>query len=214
MLALFMGFASVLQVSADCFKASCATLGYNVCASFSGSELNMNVLNCTEGLHCSIFETHHWAQLRAQAGDNDGTLWCSDSEYDPPSPIFDASQVTCGSRDPRQTLVEGVYPKQCESPMDCELQNGEYSNCECGLDGFSYCAIEWGSTVMSDFWNACNNSTNLIDASDYKYWNEYRKIYIFDKTKPICAAALFDEFQFLADSTGVLMSVALAGLIS
>ena len=213
-LSLFLLLSLAVLTPAVCPVATCTTLGYNACASFTGSDLSLNVQNCTQGLHCSAFKTYHWARLRMDAGDVEGTLWCSQDGYEPPEVISAATKVTCGQRDKKQTLKDGAYPKQCASSMDCELLNGEYSNCECGMDGATYCVAEWGSSIMDGFWNACNNSTNLIDASSYQYWSEYRKLYLLDSTKPVCALSLFGEFQFLSNAAASWLYLGMVTLLS
>jgi len=182
----------------ECPAAACASLGYDICASFDGFQVYFNTANCTESLHCSLYSTLHWVQLRTEAGDDEGTLPCQATAFTPAEALYSATEVTCGQRDKQQTLSEGAYPKVCASSMDCALSNGEFSNCACGLDGKAYCEAAWGSQVMEGFWEECNNSTNLIDSDRYQYWREYLRAYVLTASKPPCASGLFDELQYLA----------------
>lgn len=200
---LLLMVTSAYALLEDCPAASCAGLGYDVCASFDGQQLYFNSGNCTEGMHCSLYATMQWVQLRTSAGDEKGTLYCQETGFVPKEALYDASEVTCGVRDMGQRLKEGAYPKTCASETDCALSNGDFGNCVCGLDGKSYCEAYWGAPVMDSFWTECNNSTNLIAAPRYEYWREYLHAYVFSTTKPPCAGGLFDEFQYLASDVSL-----------
>lgn len=198
MVLLLLLIARAWALLPDCPVATCASIGYDICASFEGSELYLNTVNCTETMHCSLYTTLHWVQLRTEAGDDVGTLPCQEAAFMPAEALYSATEVTCGQRDTMQVLKEGSNPKVCEDTTDCALSNGEFSNCVCGMDGKAYCEATWGSQVMDGFWNECNNATSLIDSDRYQYWREYLRAYVPSASKPTCASGLFDEFQYLA----------------
>ena len=213
MVPLLLLLTSAWALLPDCPSVSCASLGYNVCASFDGAQLSINTANCTAGLHCSLYSTLQWVQLRTEAGDEQGTLPCQQAAFTPAEALYHATEVTCGLRDKQQALASGADPKECASSRDCALSNGEFSNCVCGMNGKTYCEATWGSSVMDGFWNECNNSTNLISATRFQYWREYLRAYVLTTSKPACAE-LFDEFLYLAEVSSQASWLALSLLLA
>ena len=70
--------------------------------------------------------------------------------------------------DSSKDFKTGSEYKTCESDDDCQLNDGTYGDCDCGLDGKGYCKPEFGSSYYSEWYQLCEDGeANLVY---YKYF--------------------------------------------
>ena len=77
---------------------------------------------------------------------------CQDGDYDAFSIDTDDFEP-CVNLTSGHDLVEGSFPKRCQNSDDCELENGTYAACQCGMDGLFNCLPDISSSVYDEYWS-------------------------------------------------------------
>ena len=67
-------------------------------------------------------------------------------------------------------LASGSYPKECDDDNDCELKNGQYGRCACGMAGKAYCYPRLESSFIAEWYELCESGeANLAYFKYYGY---------------------------------------------
>lgn len=106
----------------------------------------------------------------------------------------------CDTREDNRNLAStsdrSDYPVMCDSNADCLLDNGNYTECWCALDGNAYCLAHLDSYLYDDFWDECKDD---FDVYEVVYWIWYRQYYPLQVNSPSCADNMFWELRYLRD---------------
>lgn len=146
---LILSLSSV-QLSLGCPKYSCKELDSDICARMDKNNtitLNQNV--CEDGMICRLPSLYLW-KYQAEIGD---TLSCETAMTKEKG--LQTFRVTCDERRPNRELAEGSNPKRCEVDEDCLMQDGNYTQCKCGLGGNAYCKPDISSSIFDNYWEGC-----------------------------------------------------------
>ena len=117
-----------------------------------------------------------------------------------------------------RNLVSGQPPVKCETDADCQLEDGTFATCICGMDGTSYCKPDYYDDVFSAFTDQCKNGE--MDQEVFVEWVRYHHYYIPLQTAPDCGEDLFIELQrasqseqIAAQSSGEMLALSLAMIL-
>lgn len=100
--------------------------------------------------------------------------------------LDDDAVIECGEPDDEVSLLTGTYPKQCEGDEDCLLINGDYGQCECSVDGLSYCVPHFeDADVLPQYWDACTDGETTMGMMRQRIWylenfNDFGKLPCYD----------------------------------
>ena len=114
-------------------------------------------------------------------------------------------------------LKEGGHPKECTRPgfgdKQCELEDGGFAWCGCGMDGRHYCQVSESDPEVLEFWNICSpKSLGVLTYEEARFWYFYVSYFTYmevtpTQTAPSCASANFYEFQYVLQKRNRLASV-------
>lgn len=176
-----LGFQKTI---AGCPKVTCGDYSSHLCAVFEDDSIEISP--CLGPDICDISNLYSdWLQ------GNTGHA-CSSPQIDPQSDsIYDLMSLTCSySPDTGKKLI-GSHPKKCNSNNDCELIDGSFSECNCGLsqNGYSYCKVSEGDEeALKMHESACAKKIDLF------VWHLLRsEFYVFLHDRPICAGFVFED---------------------
>lgn len=172
-----------------CPIIDCGEQDIGVCARIEEDQIVVNSKGCTESTFCELLDLNSWYE-------NAGSyLYCQEFDEDDSS----KEDVKCPTRDKNQFLMDDYHPKRCNSTDDCQMKNGNYTNCECGMDGYSYCMPEWGSEVYDLYWSFCDENNDKTTHEIWNYFDLIHEYYSYYVTAPDCAVNIFYELQDLQD---------------
>lgn len=206
----------------SCFSYTCTELDYMICATkVSDYDILVNFLGC-DGF-CSAEGVISWApfaELREEyscLSREEGSLYEYQNYYDQSSKSkFDQIMLRCPERDQQKDLAEGHHPKLCYSELDCELEDGTYSQCACGLSSQAFCVPDLSSKEYDSYWAECKDG-RYSNPEAYEHWMNLVDHYTLTVEPPICTWQLFDELEFLQnymESSGMLVLFPIAmGLV-
>ena len=174
-----------------CTPVSCVQLDRYNCAARNQSQsiVSVNLYGCS-GMGCLLSSYQNWMD-----GETSDVLQCDQLQnYVPNTGI-----TTCDPQPLGDTLSNGdVFPVRCQSSADCQLDNGSFAACICGLDGNMYCAPGLGAEVFHGLWDLCQSSaTGQINTADYEHYLMLQRYYVQYISAPSCARSIFSEFQAL-----------------
>lgn len=198
---LYFILVMIVGCWSECIKWSCTyALEENECVQYADKfNIHVNYKKCIHG-GCSYSNVTEWA-LTAKRGD---IYYCSTGDlWDEENPT-DLSNMECGSRNENKDLKEGSYPKKCTKISgendSCVLSDGTFNECECGLNGNSYCVPDESSEIYDEYWDECSdNDGKLKDWSHYLFWQLKKLNYINYITAYTCSRDIFEEFKKLDD---------------
>lgn len=153
---------------------TCKSLDPNVCAIRKDREIIVNQDGCYDGFQCNLQVTgFFFSSVESldsftcyQRGEIDKSVLIYPSYYDW------QNSPEC-KYDPKTNLDSGSHPKQCETDEDCKLINGEFTKCECSVNGRSYCKPSLNSDYFEYWFDICE--TGYADDKLYnKLYNDYR----------------------------------------
>ncbi|CAG9313110.1 unnamed protein product [Blepharisma stoltei] len=202
---VILGLLLVASNCQDCYTFTCDTLDDLVCAIVYGSQ-NTVTLN-DKG--CSYLTCNHTyvedAVVKSQATGDTINLPCFVGEETENNKIQLDYYVKCETRTANRDLVNGTFPKTCNTTDDCKLKDGDYADCLCGMDGNKYCYADKSSELYEDFWTVCSNHDGQMYYRDMLLWNYTVDNYITLYSAPFCAENLFPEYilnlNFIVDSS-------------
>jgi hypothetical protein len=187
----------LLSLAAACPTYTCADLDSGVCSTYtSQNEYSINKNPCPSSSYCGYEDFVSW-QSTNLVGE---VLSCSST--DSGAVAADTGSVyLCGTRIDSRDLVDGSYPKVCDSYVDCKLNDGSYSECECGMDGKAYCVPDINSETFDDYWKECwaDNYGRLDNYKHWAYWELKSTYYVPYTSAYSCAHNLFSEFIQIDD---------------
>lgn len=194
--------AVAFSAKPECPAVKCKNMDRDICARYVDEVVQINDDGCRGGHYCWVSEMKVWYDGDIQEGEE---FLCKekDDAFDDEKDAYEDSlddndDVDCGKRDKDQELKDGENPRQCNTSADCELENGEFAECLCGLDGNSWCRAEWGSEYFDDFWDECDDEDDEVDYDFYTLWASYRTLYSELITAPDCAIHM-EEFDRMYD---------------
>lgn len=160
-----------------CYNYKCGSLADDVCGSLSDGVITINEDGCSDSdLYCSVLGANsYFVEEDVESGtypceEDDGTvdsLMDRLEQFDSIDSSLWAEMDVC-QYDSDKDFVSGSEHKTCESDDDCELNDGSYADCDCGLDGKAYCQPELGSTYFSEWYQLCEDGE--ANAVYYKYF--------------------------------------------
>mgnify|MGYP000102364137 FL=1 len=191
----------VLMVSSalgNCPAFQCGSFDSNYCARWNGTTIELNSQGCKSYKQSCTFSK---ALVSYYFNSDSGNYLCENSAQF----SYSEGYMNCGTRQNTKTkLVEGEHPKKCLEPgysdFNCELLDGSFLECKCGLDSEYYCTPNPSSNIFDEFWQACEDQDNVVTAQFYEYYELLSKFYIEYNTAPDCALTLFQEFSLLQGS--------------
>jgi hypothetical protein len=200
---LFLLLPLLSQVHGECHYILCATLSTGVCAENDGQALvSVNRAGCQGTGYCSYEMVEAWLDNVLQRPKQ---LMCTPTST---LPTARAGDTNCPVREVKKDIVSGTSSLiQCTVPgadnSECQLEDGTYAECACGLDRKSYCVPDVSSTVYDDYWAECfktGENYGRITNDDY-YWYWYYRINYFLPflTAYSCARTFFEEFVKIDD---------------
>lgn len=181
--------ALLLGLGKACLPVVCEQLDKYNCAADNETVITINIFGCS-GKSCSLSTYLSWID-----SDVNGLLYCSPANV----PLPNANATICPVRPIGETLVNGdIYPIRCESKEDCRLENGNTTECVCGLDGFQYCQPLLGAEIFDSFWKACDSDTErTVDGEVWSYYTTLQQLYVYYISAPDCAKNLLSELVYL-----------------
>lgn len=207
-LSLLLSHAS----AADCPVVVCADIADNSCAEIVGTTVHLRSKHCDTTTYCNLT-----AVLQSSGNQVIPCLAFNDSET-----IYDDNDYRdCGKRIYGRNLASGRHPKVCSSENDCVLEDGTKSSCQCGVNGFAYCAPDLNSRLFNQYWSNCLANADTVYRNDYYYWTWYLQYYPLIVSAPSCAWSVSIElltfryldaflYQGAADRMVVFLCVMLA----
>jgi hypothetical protein len=182
-----------LTVAWKCKPFSCEVLPEGLCAVFrKEGDVLVNSEVCDVGMTCYLSKF----RTLAERGDFDLEVYCQllpDSLVD-----YDDTAFICPQRNSTQRLKSGTHPKVCTSDQDCSLEDGSSSECDCGLNGRSYCRPSQSTEVFDFFWKECERNSGRLSQREYlTYARLLQKHYASTIDPPACFANNFYELQLL-----------------
>lgn len=191
-------FFLLVAVESACPTYICASLGNNICTTWTTNEIKINSSGCADiTTSCSLAA----AQLKYKKTPESGTYECTSSTS---SSSSQEGFMNCGDRQSNKSLESGSHPKKCtnigEEDESCLLEDGTYSECACGMDGKSYCKPSPSDTPFDDYWSECDKHDNVVNALFFNYYDMMHSYYIEYETTPDCGNDVFTELVMLDES--------------
>ena len=87
----------------------------------------------------------------------------------------------------------------CQSKLDCIQQDGTASQCQCSMDGHSYCALSEGNEELGFYRAFCNNLDERTAFNWYFFMGSFQELVGL----PTCAKEVFYEMDALCGILGV-----------
>jgi hypothetical protein len=113
---------------------------------------------------------------------------------------FTSFRITCETRNPNRSLVEGSNPKQCSTDQDCELADGSFAQCNCGLNGNAYCRPDPSSSVFDAYWEGCEEEWGELSKYDTFTYAAMMSSFYSAQVEPVtCAKDIFMELLLIED---------------
>ena len=198
--------AAVLLVAVaglDCPFFSCGSVPAGACAQKMSSQwIQLSATACADGSFCSaerMYEDWWWYAYTA----NGNTYPClaldtyrhiSEKEAD----VY--TQWPCMQRLPGKDLMVGSHPKDCASDHDCQLEDGTYSSCLCGVRAINtngICSPDISSSLFSSYWEACTDKGFIPPKDLGFYYSVLQRVYHVVQSDVTCAPTLIWEFNIL-----------------
>lgn len=169
--------------AAGCQPAECWELEPGQCTTIVEGRLYVNSQGCPVGLHCSLIEA-----LASPTG-----LPCSEATVSLP-----LLSTHCGIRLPHKNFKSGRYIVECESEMDCELEDGGTTACKCGLrsDGRGVCVADPSNSLFDAYWEDCIDG-ELYSSDAEEMWALHLALWPLQLSDLSCVE-VFAEIQELA----------------
>ena len=201
-----------------CPAVKCKDMDRSICGRYISERVEINEDGCERDTHCWASELEAWYQGNIVEGDE--FLCVTDTEqYDTTKEAYkdtlSGPDVDCGKRDKDQDPKDGDNPRLCSDSSDCELKNGSFSDCECGLDGNKWCRAEWGSDYFDDYWDRCDDEDDKLDYDEWKLWEQQRALYSQLMSIPECGKHIeeFDRLYDLDDRVNVAGAISFLAII-
>lgn len=147
-----------------------------------------------------MYEDWWWYAYTA----NGNTYPCLDSDTYRHISVKEAdiySQWPCLERLPGKDLKVGVHPKDCQSDHDCELEDGTYASCLCGVRAVNtngVCSPDMSDSIFSTYWEHCNDSGFIPEKELGFYYSVLQRVYHLVQTNDVpCALTLIWEYNIL-----------------
>ena len=166
-----------------CPVLSCGALPYKTCASVSLNATSVtwtvNEDACPSGYVCELSELMLAVNTHIRSG-----IWgkidfpCRERTLDSSSKSFDSEVFfTCAVRNPLQTAAIPNPYHTCSIPGNtdpaCQLRDGSFVPCACGLDGQYYCL---GANYDSEFDRLYDLCGKTVPEMEIYKWETYGKI--------------------------------------
>ena len=189
----------LLNLLRACVPVICSQLDRYNCAAYNETVVTINAFGCSE-LSCTLSSYLNWLS----SGTSE-VLKCVSTVYITPT----VNDTTCPLRPAGEILVKGdIYPIRCVTNADCLLENGNTTECICGLDGYQYCQPPLGSEVFETLWNECDSdSERSVDGEVWTYYTTLQQLYVYQVSAPSCAQTILDELVLLAAYNSALSLV-------
>ena len=190
----------------QCPKFVCNTIpndddGNAICArKYTTNEYYLRDTACPSGTYCTYEGLKDWMVDVGATGDYTckSESQSQKQEYTEPT---DPNYILCPTRLFNKTLESGSHPKKCPNPgsnnEECKLQDGTYADCECGLDGESYCVPDASSNYYSDYWSECSDDSywKLKSYDHYLFWHLKQKYWPQYISSVSCGRTAIYEFK-------------------
>lgn len=111
------------------------------------------------------------------------------------SPVITSKYIDCPDRNQTHELKKGSHPKPCESEDDCELIDGSKSECQCSMNGKSFCKPKMSSSIFEVFWEICEDKKMTE-----KIMNEWKLVeneWIPSLNEPECAELVLSDLAIV-----------------
>ena len=174
----------LLAVSVSgCLPAECWELEPGQCTATVEGRLYVNSHGCPLGLHCSLIEAIASAT----------ELPCSEAPVS--LPLLSSH---CGTRLPLKNFQSGHYIVECDSDLDCTLEDGTTTVCKCGLrsDGRGVCTADPSNSIFDAYWEDCMDG-ELYSSDAEDMWALHLALWPLQLSDLSCAE-VFAELQELA----------------
>lgn len=188
----------LLSLAAGCTVWTCQdNEDTEVCATWTADKVLVN----SQG--CANFNQQCTYSLVLQAMENNSTGLYACELAASPAVTKAFPFASCGKREPEQRrLKSGTFPQECEeeavSDPACELNDGTFLPCICGLNGRSYCQPNPSDTPFDAFWTACEEADGVVSEDFFRYY-ELMSFYYAQATEvPDCITSKIYEFKKLS----------------
>lgn len=172
-----------------CPNLVCSSMPEKLCAFAAGNLVYANDNGCGEGI-CSLDSMLAWFSNTTETS---YFLDCMPVTFK--EDLIDSASTGCYPVIDGQELIDSIWPKECIADTDCELQNGEFAPCQCGLDGKMYCTPPITSAVFKEFWDSCDPQTNTTLLDTRLMWDWSHRFYTYILTGADCTSRLFYELD-------------------
>ena len=180
-LIFLLGFKKALGT---CPKLICGDYSSHMCSIFS--EDSIQISPCLGSDICDLSHLYtNWEQ--GSTGHS-----CTAPQTSPTSDsLYELMELVCASVPDSGKKIKGSHPQICTSDNDCELIDGSFAQCLCGLSqqGFSYCEVSEGDEESISMQKAA-----CVKDIDNFVWHLLRKeFYVYLHDRPICAGFVFED---------------------
>lgn len=183
-LLLWVGlFTAVTAETPACPLFTCDPLTASVCANITDVQDLQVVLNsngCAGHLGCNLDEIEYVLTQGIQT-----EFPCT--YYAPQNFVFSSELRQCPARNSQKDLKSGSHPKTCLSVQDCELLDGSFAQCFCGLKRYKVCQPDVSDSIYDTFWKLCTEESNMITEKMDYLWGYYYWSYPILVSAPDCA---------------------------
>jgi len=187
----------LLSLAAGCQVWTCEdSQDPEVCLTWSADRIVVNSQGCPSfNQQCS-----YSLALQAIEKDLNGSYTCEVVNSQSASQIHPFA--SCGKREPEQRrLKAGTFPQECKTEglndPTCELNDGSFIPCTCGLNGRLYCQPNPSDMPFNDFWTACEAEEGVVTEDFFKYYELMSRLYAESTELPECIGNKMFEFKKL-----------------
>jgi hypothetical protein len=173
-------------LSLGCVEYQAAALTTSTCALQNSTGIYFNKQGCPTNYECTI------------EGLN---IYFANSSRDSYECQVATSQSTDdlvwpNKQEDNKDLLEGSHPKICANSTECLLQDGNSSDCLCGLNGHAYCQPDFSSSVFQDYWDSQYTIGGLLNQTSlYEYMRLLYKLYPYVSGSAEYAADFFKDLK-------------------
>lgn len=203
---------TVVAAGPECPRFYCIPLESGTCARITNTEdklVQLNNLGCGVFTGCDI-----WEIFDALDSNQNSTFPCT---FYPPE-LFERGDtlLSCPQRKSQRNLKFGPHPRVCNSEQDCELEDGTFGECLCGLSRYKICQPDISDALYSNFWKICGESDNMITEEIDYIWGYYYWNYPLLVTAPICADEIIPQLwmKVITHADKLAMFAVLLGVVS
>lgn len=113
-------------------------------------------------------------------------------------PTISSKYVKCPSRDFKKELKSGFHPKPCKSNNDCELKDGTKSECQCSMNGDSFCKPNMSSDLFEKYWSLCED--NRMTPTIMEQWKIVTEGWVPHLKEPDCAEIVLSDLRIVGNA--------------